>query len=184
MTRDDFIYTAYVTRDGRVLCYTPKAGSSNIHGHGKGALKMELGRQTRHQAMTYREDGAQVVLFVREPMARLRSAWQFWVHETPVKPYVPATWEEFVDEVLDGRYEPHWSPQFEWHTSDDGVFIPNQAMKLEYMPRWFKLVYGIDLEVENRSIRREIDTTYRAHELLVMYSTDLALWEAAYHGGG
>lgn len=118
------------------------------------------------------------VAFIRHPMERLRSCYSFmyWLADygTPHRSAAPLdSWEAFVDHVLGGARDEHWTPQVE-HCGD----VPNIWRRFERLPECFEEFRPGLLPHSNRASRRPT-TNHREDELLRYYADDLARWKAA-----
>lgn len=100
-------------------------------------------------------------VFVRDPIERCASAWRFfWQY-----PYMDMRkpWAEWVDRILSGAFDMHWSPQAQ--LCDDGhrkrpVLFERLGELLPALPH------------ANKTDPRDIDRGYRADELRLYYAAD------------
>lgn len=105
-------------------------------------------------------DEAPDVLFVREPLERLASAWAFFRTD-----FTGPDLYGFIDRILGGWVDPHWVPQSNvW--SAWGRLLPFECLP-EFVSRH-----------ENKSVNRPV-IDYRRDELLSLYSADSELYERA-----
>lgn len=109
--------------------------------------------------------------FVRDPIERLRSAYQFFRKRPPVEYRGGALeWEQFIDYVLDGRENVHWKPAS--MTIDE---VPAEVTVHRFEDLAEKFPLG-KLPRKNKS--REVgsvDVAYRADEVKNMYAGDYRL---------
>ena len=128
----DWESTYILLRDGRILAYTEKCGSKSIRAHIKPIVETaNIGAPT---ALKLREEGAKVLLFVRDPLDRLVSAWTFFQ-----KQKMP--FEKWLNIALT-KPDRHWRPQVEAHTWN-GEFIPNRLYPLDLLTNyWGNLFQG------------------------------------------
>jgi len=122
------------------------------------------------------------VFFIREPMARLRSAYSFFIklrnggERYDSLPYsVLNSWPEFVDHVLTNSDE-HWNPQVPQVTYK-GEFTPNKVFRFEDVKKWWPNFTSIRLPHANASIPQEV-IDYRSVELKEFYAEDIKMWNS------
>lgn len=132
-----------------------------------------------------REHGGECVLFLRHPLARLRSSWRWWSQQRrfPQPAYgEKPEWERFVDLVLQDRPEtrdPHWNPQIPQHTYC-GVLVPTAIHRFEEIDRHWSDWCSHPLEARNvTGGGAEEFPTYRLPELESYYAADLDHWYRA-----
>ena len=101
-------------------------------------------------------DDEELLMLVRDPMDRLRSAYQFFTQRLQCE----QTWEEFVDNILAGNRNNHWIPQTVHHEN------PTRYMEFDKF---------LDVQ-ENASKEVDVPWEYRYEELLEYYEDDWKLW--------
>lgn len=111
-------------------------------------------------------------LFVRDPIDRLKSAWQFFADVDPQA--VQSSWERFVDAVLAGAENRHWYSQTLTHTWR-GVFLPTHLHPFEDINQIWPTLIRRPIGQENMSIVRNVDRSYRRAELETFYADDMVL---------
>lgn len=112
-------------------------------------------------------------IFVRDPIQRLKSAYQFFNGRPPVHaPHRNLTWEEFVDAVLDGAENPHWRSAQETIDLLPGAQGRVTVHRFEDLATEFPLG---PLVKKNESTPIDVDLTYREQELKDFYAADYAL---------
>ena len=118
-------------------------------------------------------------VFVRDPIERLRSAFQFFRGHPPFrvrhqwKAKSMASWENFVDAILEGVPNPHWRP-----VADTLDLFPESANFNIVAFEEINEKWGLrkKLEKKNKSIKMDnIDLNYRRDELREFYARDYAL---------
>jgi len=116
-------------------------------------------------------------VFVRDPIERLRSSYQFFKKQPPIVGRTSRddlTWKEFVDYVLSGVDNPHWRPASKTVGNTGKAAIPHLFENINEEYPLGKL------DVKNVSVPIEgIDLAYRIEELKLMYSDDYKLREQA-----
>ncbi len=115
-------------------------------------------------------------VFVRDPIKRLVSAYQFFRRRPPVSGYPDLkqiTWEQFIDAVLNNEKNPHWCPVSETLSYIEQDVI---AHKFENLSSEYPLG---SLGHKNPSNPVAVDEGYRANEILALYAGDVSLREAA-----
>lgn len=130
-----------------------------------------------------REGRAEAVLFLRHPLARLRSSWRWWSGRRhfpqPIYGDSPS-WERFIDLVLKdlpSTRDPHWVPQMEFHTYR-GQVVPTTIHRFENIAEHWADWCSVPLEQRNVSGGgTEEFPNYRRSDLELYYAADLALWE-------
>ena len=114
---------------------------------------------------------AEVHVFVRDPIERLRSAYQFFNHRPPIEGSraTTFTWEEFIDNVLNGSKNIHWRPVSELvaRAGIDPVLHLFENIGKEYP-------LG-PLQHKNTSATIDVDMSYRKSELQSLYADDYAM---------
>lgn len=105
-------------------------------------------------------DSVPDVLFVREPLDRLASAWAFFRNN-----FTGSDVRAFVDRVLSGWRDPHWIPQSEVWSSW------GELRRFERLPE-------VVSRHENASRDRPI-IEYRRAELAALYAADVELYARA-----
>jgi hypothetical protein len=123
---------------------------------------------------------AELHVFVRDPIERLRSAYQFFGLRLAVIATVNPddeptrgefTWENFIDNVLAGSKNPHWRPVSE---------TVGKLKKSGVIPHLFENVadeYPLgELPTKNASRPIEgLDLSYRSRDLRELYAGDYAM---------
>lgn len=104
-------------------------------------------------------EGAPDVLFVREPLQRLASAWAFFRRD-----FTGPDLHTFIDRVLSGWIDPHWMPQSQVWSSW------GRLVKFE---RFGEFVSRHEHKTDKPFI------TYRADELRALYAADSEMYERA-----
>lgn len=106
-------------------------------------------------------------VFVRDPIQRLKSAYQFFHGRSRMK---ALTWEQFIDRVLAGDENVHWLPVTETlkrlNRDDVNVHL-FENLATEYP-------LG-KLEHRNQSEPVNVDTDYRASDIRRFYAGDYNL---------
>ena len=116
--------------DGRILAYTEKCASKSIRAHIKPIVQTNnIGAP---KALAERKMGHDCILFVRDPLDRLVSAWTFFQ-----KQKMP--FEKWLRIALT-KVDRHWRPQVEAHTWD-GNFIPNKLYPLDLMTNYWENLF-------------------------------------------
>lgn len=162
-----------VLEDDVVLAYCQKAGSSALLHH-TGAIQKR--RQVGQEWV--QNNATEVILFMRDPFERLRSCYQFFYQNNmmPAQPRLRegASWEEFVDMVLDGdRRNPHWDPQTLYHTVEpDGPYLITATYPFELLNVVMKARFGVNLPKKNASEPMKLNMDYRIEELGELYAQD------------
>jgi hypothetical protein len=134
--------------------------------------------KTRRRVVGEHEIPKVVHVFVRDPMDRLKSAYQFFRKAPPIQKSArirrkKITWEEFVDAVLDGVENPHWRP------ASYGV-DKVEAEGSTVVPHLFENIgreypFG-ELPYKNESREKvKVDLTYRLDEVKAFYADDYNL---------
>ncbi len=130
------------------------------------------------------------VMFVREPMERLKSCYQFFVGlrdaGTTYSGFsfdILDTWQTFIDYILLGNVDEHWQTQSEQATSD-GELTPTEYLKFDDLGSWFPVFFNIRLPHINSSEPLVVDDTYRSDELGIYYADDYDLYNTAKSYGG
>ena len=158
---DDGRRVIVATRDGIGVIVIFKAASRSM-----------IAAKTKQLAVGRDELPDELHVFVREPIERLRSAYQFFVRRPPAgEPNDNMSWEEFIDRVLDGAKNVHWRPVTEVLATvnrDDVIVHLFENLESEFP--WGNLQRRNVAKVEY-----DVDMTYRADELRTMYAGDYAL---------
>lgn len=111
-----------------------------------------------------------VRIFVRDPVERLRSAWQMM--SDSYSDYLE--WPDFVDRVLSGELvDRHWMPQAKIHTWG-GRLIPTSFYLFEDIQEWWGKWFNRVLPHRNKSNPREIPE-YRREDIKEFYAQDIEL---------
>jgi hypothetical protein len=119
------------------------------------------------------------IAFIREPIDRLKSCYSFMRglkdRGCPHKSGAPlGSWQVFVDHVLSGNINEHWTPQC--NLVGDCL---TQPIRLTDIDRAAIKILGRPIGRLNQSERARTPD-YRAEELKTMYAGDYALLEAAW----
>jgi hypothetical protein len=172
------MYNFYYRHQDFAVLAIPRCGSESI------ASGTHL--TPRDVALNY----PRVVAFVRTPLARCQSGYQFF-HKYPNDSRYAPTWEAWIDRILDqpkgsdynnqtrlgGRVvgeptflpvDPHWLPQAT--IIDEALVQPTEIWQFEQLPT---LIPGINHFHQSRPL--VVDTTYRITELRTYYAADTAL---------
>jgi len=149
--------------DTGVLVSLKNASRSMVNYPGIGGVKVPPGTPP-----------ANLMVFMRDPIERLHSAYQFFEGRPPLgNGRNLITWEEFIDEVLAGAKNQHWKPVSE------GIAIvgkPVQVYKLsELNEKW--PFDGPPMETRNKSKPIQVNLKYREDELKALYADDYTLLE-------
>ena len=119
----------------------------------------------------------EVHAFVRDPLERLRSVYQFFKKGPPIIGETERTmpWEKFIDYVLAGKDNPHWRPA---SVMIERLGHPNVIVhRFEDLGTEYPLG---DLPQRNKSKKMDdLDMNYRKDELLAFYADDIKLREGA-----
>ncbi len=145
---------------GHLIGVAPKSGSSAIinqcHRPNLDAVGIEC-------AALLRQAGWKITGVFREPIDRLESAYNFFKYGGG-RGYAafgnPATIREFIDAVLAGQQDRHWTPQHDLY-SFSGKLLPHKCVPLEGFAR-----------VENATTHIECVGDYRITDLRRHYAKD------------
>lgn len=112
----------------KALCITPRVASSSMNQ----AMSRRAGKSDVHvirpmEVVALRESGVQFVLWHRDPLDRLVSAYKMMGADKPV---------DFAERVLTQQNK-HWDTQEEIH-SIDGLFIPTIVHPYEGLKQTWK----------------------------------------------
>jgi hypothetical protein len=161
---------------GDTVAYSQKVGSKTL---------------VKSLAALYRDDGCYqdevaerpgtCYLFVRHPIARLVSCYRFFKENGLLRKAgltQTASYEEFVDEILDGgREDIHWEPQIDYHTTPEGTFVPDVTFRFENIAQIWPYLFDVPLlRYHATEYDPKIDRDYRDLELRTYYAADLELW--------
>ena len=122
-------------------------------------------------------------VFVRDPIDRLKSAFQFFKGRPPIMgrhqwgAKQMSTWEGFVDGVLDGITNPHWRS-----VSDTMKLFPPGTKFIVHAFENINDEWPLRGKLERRNQSKPIegvDMSYRADELRRFYKDDYKLREQA-----
>lgn len=133
----------------------PKCASSSLK-------KMRMGA-----AKSLKRDPVpdRMICFVREPIERLKSAYQFFSQSRSNK--FRATWHQFIDAVLAGNPNIHWKPQTRFIERFDNP----QVYPFEKVSEVWRMLVGSELAHANPSAYKALDD-YRLNELRKHYAED------------
>lgn len=166
----------YMASNGLAVAVVAKSGAQSV--------TQTLGAGwyiNNEQALYYPER----LFFIRHPIRRLESAFNFFktlevdssiydkfdVSTTP-------TWEDFVDHVLSGADDEHWTPQVDSLYFKGDIFTPTQVMQFEDINKWWPDYFPTNLKWLNASVPQRI-IPYRNVELINYYADDFAKWLSA-----
>jgi hypothetical protein len=159
---------------GEVVAATPKVASTTIR-------KVSEGQIPKDKVEMYPE----CVVFVRDPLERMESAFHYFNVRRGSWPVVwdartqsyrqnpPASWPDFVDKVLDGKYwDKHWVPQT-WLWGP----LPTLTFLFEDIETVAKDRWGLTIGHHNRGpVNGEpVRLSYRVPELEDFFKDDLEL---------
>ena len=123
------------------------------------------------------------VLFLREPIARIGSAYRFFKnqHELGCKHMGNAcptdTYEEFIDHILRTPNE-HWDSQVAQVTDSVGTFMPTDVYRFEDISKVWDMYSPSELNHKNSApTKYEWDTQYRLDDLENHCHDDIKLYE-------
>lgn len=177
-----------VLDDDTIIAWTEKCGSSTLRRTLSPHVRIKNLGAPKVLQMREENDKLQVILVVREPMARLLSCWNFFMTtqgELPVPIKKPLTFIEFLEHVVDRRHynNYHWIPQTQRHTHN-GEWVPTRLVPLEHLSEFLvtelgfepKLqnVYGGKVSLEDFDIPADLMEKVRER-----YAEDFKLYEAA-----
>jgi hypothetical protein len=159
---------------GDVVAATPKVASTSVR-------KISEGQVPKDKVGMYEN----VVVFVRDPLERMESAFHYFNSHRTAWPVVwkertqtyeqdpPVNWADFVDKVLDRKYwNKHWVPQsMLWGP------LPTVHYLFEDIEEVSKERWGVRIGHHNRGpINGEpVRMTYRVPELEDFFKDDLEL---------
>lgn len=115
------------------------------------------------------------VAFIRHPIERLRSCWNFgqslssWLNLGADRDYISQ--EDFIDAVLSGERNIHWDAQTSQHN-------PTECYRFEGISSVWPRIFGGVFPHENAS-KGDAFIMYRCGELERFYMNDLDAWENA-----
>lgn len=164
--------------EGLYIARNRKAGSMSM----RNTLQM-LGSTTHPPEEVCEESDARVLIFLREPVERLRSAYQFFLGKTSgdkIPGVDEGDYKLFVDYVLrdeDHPMDAHWKPQMDVHLHE-GKYIPNEFYQFEDINRLWKEL-SLPGELVHINASKEVpdqDYMYRRDELFNFYEVDINRW--------
>lgn len=181
--------TQYIWQPGRklVTAYSLKCGSSTIM-RGAGRTRAHIGQ---FEAAKYADQGMTVELYVRHPLDRLASAWRWFtqVQTSFIKAILEmcpqdhsvlmdrkTEFEPWVRAALN-HYNPHWYPQAEYHTTPEGILVPNLIKDIRHLgaTKFNETVQRCSWEdLYTEDLRKEMED---------IYVNDVALYELAKEAG-
>lgn len=111
----------YWLLDDKVLCITPRAASTSMCIAIEPYVnEIKLTALKQSEVLVAKNDGVEVLMWHREPLSRLASAYTVKGFGDP---------EAFADMIL-GPGDKHVDPQTEYHTIN-GIFLPTKVYKLD-----------------------------------------------------
>lgn len=159
--------TATWYRSGdKVLVVCPKAGSTSI----REVMKKEI----QPHAITPKD---RVIWFARHPIERIESCFNHFSETGWPNKLVFNSIQGFVDAILQGVSNRHWSPQTP-QVSYPYTFLPTEVYKFEHIDTLWPKLFSKPLPHMNPSTK-EVKLDYRISELERLYQDDLAHWEDA-----
>lgn len=153
--------TAFKIKPDVAVCVCTKGGFNSMR-------MLGVERLSKADA---KAQGVKVVMYIREPIERLKSAWAMYtgLKEFPRRDDLP-TWEQFIDLVLDGYSEQHWSSQVAQHDFYD------EARRLENIDTTWD---GPTVGRENKGMYPKPTKEYRLNDLKNYYKDDYKVWNKA-----
>ena len=183
----------------KILAYSLKVASTFLYAHVLGHVnnrgdRYKVTRLGQAEALRAKENGTEVHLVVRHPLDRLVSNYVFWTKKAnsyikPINDASPAdhsvimgdtnpTIEQWY-EASQRHYNAHWEPQWDYHTTPDGVLVPTHIWPIESLS--LKLMRSE--EGKNESPRRGTWEDYYSPEFRAAmeerYANDVRLYEQA-----
>jgi len=168
----------WIVQNNVAFALIPKSGSSSI--------KSTLYNHTDHYVRYHWNDEIDHVdtrvMFLREPINRIHSAYRFFKnqHELGCKHvgnWCPTgTFEQFIDHVLQ-QPNPHWDSQVKQVTDKHGLYVPTITHKFEDIGEMWSHYSDATLNHKNAApTHYDIDAEYRIEELLAHTEDDMLLW--------
>lgn len=184
---------------GEILAYSLKVASTYIFAHATGAKitarrdRYKTRKLGQAEAIEARDVGTNVHLIVRHPLDRLVSNYVFWTKKANscIKDILEAdaaahrvlmgtdnpTIEQWT-EAAHAHYNGHWGKQWDYHTTPEGLLVPNVLWPMESLDK----MPATNDDLKNKSPRdkpswEDYFTSSFRDEMEDYYAKDIELYE-------